>query len=57
MYLANILEKYKKYDIEYNIIRKILTINKIIPKEEFKKIKKILKKGRKNIKDILEIGR
>lgn len=39
MTIEYLMNKYKKYGIEYNCIKKIITLSKAIPVEEFCKLK------------------
>ena len=52
-----ILEKYKKYNIEYNFRTGVIYIKKKIPVEKFLKLKKDLLINKKYISDIIIEGR
>ena len=47
------MNKYKKYGIEYNCIKKIITLSKTIPVEEFCKLKCDILKCRAKINEII----
>ena len=53
MTIEYLMNKYKKYDIEYNCIKKIITLSKAIPVEEFCKLKCDILKCRSKINEII----
>lgn len=53
MTIEYLMNKYKKYGIEYNCIKKIITLSKAIPIEEFCKLKCHILKCRAKINEII----
>lgn len=53
MTIEYLMNKYKKYGIEYNYIKKIITLSKAIPVEEFCKLKCDILKCRAKINEII----
>lgn len=53
MTIEYLMNKYKKYGIEYNYIKKIITLNKAIPVKEFCKLKCDILKYRAKINEII----
>ena len=55
--MCNILEKYKRYNLNYNWIRGVLTIRKPIPVEEFLKLKMDIAMAGVELTNIIVEGR